>query len=96
MAPSESLNMQIPFKKTKNGIMIKVKVEPRSSKKGITGILDNTLKVRLTAPPVDNAANEQLIQIISEETGIKKSFIRIIKGHSSKQKIIELKGVEKI
>ncbi len=88
--------MQIPFKKTGDGVQIEIKVEPRSSKKRISGVMDNILKVKLTAPPVGNAANEQLIELISKETGIKKSSIRIIKGLTSKRKIIEIKGVDKI
>ena len=88
--------MNIPFKKTKDGIAIEIKVEPRSSRRSISGIMDNRLKVKLTAPPVDNAANEQLIEIISEETGVKKSSIRIIKGHSSKNKVIEIRGINTI
>ena len=96
MASPEDLNMQIPFKKTKEGILIEVKVEPRSSKKGIGGLMDNVLKVKLTAPPVDNEANKQLIEIISELLGIRKSSIRIIKGLTSKKKILEIKGIEKI
>lgn len=90
------MDIKIPYKKTRDGILIEVKVEPRSSRKKITGVIDNVLKVKLTAPPVDGAANEQLIGIISEETGIKKSGIRIIRGLSSKRKVIEIKGVSKI
>jgi len=64
------MDMQIPYKKTKNGVTIEVKVEPRSSKRQITGIMDGTiLKVKLTAPPVDGSANEQLIELIAEATG---------------------------
>jgi len=89
--------MDIPFKKTKNGIVIEVKVEPRSSKRQISGIMDNTvLKVKLTAPPVDGSANEQLIELISETTGIRKSQIKIVRGLSSKRKLIEITGVEGI
>ena len=89
--------MDIPFKKTKNGITIEVKVEPRSSRKQISGLMDDTiLKVKLSAPPVDGAANEQLIELISEATGVRKSQIRIVRGLSSKRKLIEIKGVEKI
>jgi len=85
--------MNIPYKKTKDGITIEVKVEPRSSKKEITGVMDNILKVKLTAPPADNKANEQLIEVISEATGIKKTSIKIIRGLSSKKKIVGIKGV---
>jgi len=89
--------MQIPYKKTKNGITLEVKVEPRSSRRQISGILDNTiLKVKLTAPPVDGSANEQLIELISEATGVRKSRIRIIRGLSSKRKLVGIFGVEKI
>ena len=89
--------MKIPYKKTKDGITIEVKVEPRSSRKQITGIMDNSvLKVKLTAPPVDGSANEQLIELISESTGIKKSQIRIIRGHTSKRKLVGITGVEEL
>lgn len=89
--------MKIPYKKTKNGIMIEVKVEPRSSRRQISGIMDNDiLKVKLTAPPVDGSANEQLIELISETTGVKKSQIKIVRGLSSKRKLVEITGVEKI
>ena len=89
--------MEIPYKKTKNGIMIEVKVEPRSSRRQITGVMDNeVLKVKLTAPPVDGSANEQLIELIAEVTGVKKSCIKIVRGLSSKRKLVEITGVEKI
>jgi len=89
--------MQIPYKKTKNGITIEVKVEPRSSKRQITGIMDGTiLKVKLTAPPVDGSANEQLIELLAEATGVKKSLIKIVRGLSSKRKVVEIAGVEKL
>jgi uncharacterized protein len=89
--------MNIPYKKTKNGIMIEVKVEPRSSKRQITGIMDGTiLKVKLTAPPVDGSANEQLIELIAEVTGVKKSWIRIVRGLSSKRKLVEITGIDKL
>ncbi|PKL51421.1 MAG: hypothetical protein CVV37_06540 [Nitrospira bacterium HGW-Nitrospira-1] len=89
--------MQIPYKKTKNKIMIEVKVEPRSSRRQISGIMDNAvLKVKLTAPPVDGSANEQLIELISEATGVKKSQIKIVRGLSSKRKLVEISGAEKI
>ncbi len=87
---------KIPYKKIKGGIVIEVKVEPRSSKKGITGVMDNVLKVKLTAPPVEGEANEQLVEVISDATGVRKSNIRIVRGHSSKRKVVEIKGVEGI
>lgn len=88
--------MQIPFKKSKSGIVLEVKVEPRSSRKGISGVMGNMLKVKLTAPPVEGAANEQLVEVLSEAFGIKKSDITILQGLSSKRKVVEIKGVSEI
>ena len=89
--------MNIPYKKTKNGITIEVKVEPRSSQKGIANVMDNNvLKVKLTSPPVEGAANEQLIDLLAAELKVRRSQIRVIRGHSSKRKVVEISGVEGI
>lgn len=89
--------MDIPYKKTKNGITIEVKVEPRSSQKGIACVMDNhVLKVKLTSPPVEGAANEQLIEIIADALKVRRSNVRIIRGQSSKRKVVEISGIEDI
>jgi uncharacterized protein (TIGR00251 family) len=88
--------MKVPFKKSKKGITVKIKVEPRSSRKGISGVLGDTLKVKVNSPPVGGAANEELIDILSEEFRIRKSSIKIIRGHSSKEKVLEIEGVDSI
>ncbi|NJD55206.1 MAG: YggU family protein [Nitrospirae bacterium] len=97
MAPGKPVIplIKLPFRKTKNGITLDVKVEPRSSKKGISGIMDgHIVKVKLTAPPVEGSANEQLIEVLAEELCIKKSQVRVVRGHTSKRKIVEITGVE--
>ena len=86
--------MDIPYSRAKDGIIIEVKVIPRSSKKEIAGVVDNIVKVKLTAPPVEGAANEQLIELLAEKFGVKKSSVVIIKGGSSKLKTIKITGVE--
>ena len=88
---------EIPFKKTKNGITIEVKVEPRSSQKGIAGVMENNvLKVKLTSPPVEGAANEQLIEVIAEALKVKRAQVKVIRGQSSKRKVVEISGVEDV
>lgn len=85
--------MDLPHTKVKDGIIIQVKVIPRSSKKEIAGVEGNTIKIKLTAPPVEGAANEQLIELLSGTLGIKKGNIEIVKGDSSKYKTVKIKGV---
>jgi uncharacterized protein len=88
--------MEIPFKKSKKGITIKIKVEPRSSRKGISGVIGDTLKIRVNSPPVGGAANEELIDILSEEFGIRKTAIKIVRGNSSKDKLVEVVGIDSV
>jgi uncharacterized protein (TIGR00251 family) len=85
--------MNIPFKKSKKGVTIEVRVEPRSSKACISGVTGDVLKVKLTAPPVEGEANRQLIEVISEELGIAKRRINIVKGLKSKNKVVEIEGM---
>ena len=82
--------MDIPYSKTADGIIIEVKVEPRSSKRGVVGVMDNLVKVKLTAPPVGGAANEQLIELLAEEYRVKKSNIIILRGVSSSRKTVKI------
>jgi uncharacterized protein (TIGR00251 family) len=59
--------MEIPFKKSKKGITIKIKVCPKSAQSGISGIVGDVLKIKVNAPPVGGAANEELIEILSDK-----------------------------
>ena len=68
-----------------------IRVSVRSSKNEVVGLMpDDSLKVRLTAPPVDGQANEALIKLLSEYFKVAKSKIQIVAGQRSKKKIIEI------
>jgi hypothetical protein len=82
--------IEIPHRKVKDGIVIEVKVDPRSSRAEIVGALDTLLKVRLTAPPVEGAANEQLIELLAETFGVKRSDIAVVRGEASRRKVIKI------
>ncbi len=70
---------------------IKIRVLPRSSKNEVVGEMsDGTLKIKLTAPPVDGAANDSLIKLLAEYFDKPKSKIKIAAGATSKNKIIEI------
>ncbi len=70
---------------------IRIKVTPRSSKNEIVGELpDGTFKIKLKAPPVDGEANVELIKFLSKEWKIPKSNIKILKGQTSRNKLIEI------
>jgi hypothetical protein len=85
--------MDLPYSKARDGIIIEVKVDPRSSRNEIVGACDKIIRIKLTAPPVGGAANAMLIELLAEKFGIRKSDIIIMKGESSRHKLIKLRGV---
>jgi len=58
--------------------------------------MGDTLKIKVHAPPVGGAANEELVEILSEELGIRKSAITIIRGHFSRDKVVEIEGIDSL
>jgi uncharacterized protein (TIGR00251 family) len=70
---------------------ITVRVTPRSSKSEVVGTVDGVLKVRLKAPPVDGAANEELVKVLAMEFGVPRSNIEIVSGHTSRTKRVRIK-----
>lgn len=86
--------MNLPHTKVQDGIIIEVKVIPKSSQKAIVVGADGIIKAKLTAPPVDGAANEQLIKLLAGQFGIRKSDVVIFKGETSRKKTIKLTGVK--
>jgi len=84
------------FKETSRGIVLKVFLQPRSAKNMIVGEHGDALKIKLTAPPVDGAANKMCIQYLAKFLKVPKSTIEIISGHTSRTKRLLLRyGNEK-
>lgn len=73
--------------------IIEVRVVPRASRSEIVDLVDGVLKVRLTSPPVDGAANEELVKLLAKRLGIAKSYIEIISGSASRNKRVRVDGV---
>ncbi|MGB7293816.1 MAG: DUF167 domain-containing protein [Thermodesulfobacteriota bacterium] len=74
---------------------IEVKVLPKSGRDEIGRFVNGTLKVRVSAPPIEGKANERLIELISRAIGMPRSDITIIKGRTSRIKTISIQGVSK-
>ncbi|NLI28652.1 MAG: YggU family protein [Nitrospiraceae bacterium] len=86
--------MDIPHRITHDGVLIEVKVTPRSSRKGVAGMVGDCLNVKLTAPPVDGEANAQLIGVLADYFSVRRSDIEVVKGASSRRKIVKLRGLQ--
>lgn len=78
---------------TATGITIKIHVAPRSSSNKVVGVHNGAIKVSLTAPPVDGAANKALVEFLAKVLGVPKGAVRIVSGEASRHKMVAVIGV---
>ena len=71
-----------------SGLAFRVHVQPRSARNQVVGLHGDALKVKLTAPPVEGAANAACTAFLAEALGIAKSSVRILSGQTGRHKII--------
>src|SRR5437764_14876308 len=74
-------------------IWLAVKVQPRASKNEIGEALGNELKIKVTAPPVDSAANEALVRFLAENLDCPRHAVQLVRGHTSRHKIVSVQGI---
>jgi uncharacterized protein (TIGR00251 family) len=74
-------------------VRVSVRVQPRASRDELAGRYGDAIKIRLTAPPVDGAANEALVRFLARTLDIPANAITIVSGASSRSKVVELAGV---
>lgn len=72
---------------------ISVRVHPNAARNEVTGVIDGIFQVRVSAPPVKGKANKELVAYLSRFLGVSKSQIDIIKGHTTRKKIIAIDGL---
>ncbi len=82
----------IPYQNMKD-VILKVYLQPRSSKNVIVGPYRDGIKVKLTAPPVEGRANEALIRFLAGTWKIPPSHIEIVKGHHAREKMLRISGL---
>lgn len=74
---------------------LQVKVTPNASRNEITGLAGGVLQVRIAAPPVRGKANRELTAFLGRVLGAKKSSLSIIKGQTSRNKVIAIEGMSR-
>jgi uncharacterized protein (TIGR00251 family) len=86
--------MNWPFlKESSSGVYLTIKLQPRASRQQISGLHGSELKVSVTAPPVDAAANRALVEYFAEVLVISRSQIQLVKGQTSRHKTLHITGV---
>jgi uncharacterized protein (TIGR00251 family) len=78
---------------TADGVSFAIKARPRAKNNALTGELGNTLKVSLTAPPVEGRANQACIEFFAKLLKVPKSSVTIASGQTSRNKVIRVAGL---
>ena len=77
---------------TSGSITFTIRVIPRASRSEIVGELSGSLKVKVSAPPVDGAANEEIVRLLAKAFGVARSGVTIVSGEASKTKLVRVTG----
>jgi uncharacterized protein len=81
------------LRETKEGLLLTVRVTPRSARDEIVGIHGDALKIRLNAPPLDGKANDRLRRFLSERLEVPLSRIQIVRGQTGREKQVLVTGL---
>jgi uncharacterized protein (TIGR00251 family) len=76
-----------------DGLLLSVKLQPRASANEIGEALGNELRIKVTAPPVDAAANEALIKLLAQQLHCPRNRVDLVRGHTSRHKTVKLYGL---
>jgi uncharacterized protein (TIGR00251 family) len=77
-----------------DGALLSIKLQPRASSNEIGEPLGDELRIKVTAPPVDAAANEALVRLLASELGCPRNRVELVRGHTSRHKTVLIHGLK--
>jgi hypothetical protein len=83
------------LRESKKGLTFDIQVIPHASRVELAGVQEGAFRVKVTAPPVEGAANEACIKLLAKELGLKKSQMEITSGVKSRKKTVLIKDINK-
>ena len=86
--------MALELRTTDEGLTLRVRVQPRASRDALAGEREGALVVRLTAPPVEGAANEALSRFLGKALGVAPSAVRVVSGTTGRNKVVSVAGLD--
>jgi len=86
--------MALDLRTTDAGLTLRVRVQPRASRNALSGEREGALVVRLTAPPVEGAANEALARFLGKTLGVAPSAVRVVSGTTGRNKVVSVAGLD--
>ena len=76
-----------------DGVILSVKLQPRASVNEIAEPLGGELRIKVTAPPVDAAANDALVRLLADKLDCPRNRVELVRGHTSRHKVLKLSGI---
>jgi uncharacterized protein (TIGR00251 family) len=74
-------------------VLLRLRVQPRASLEAVAGVTADTIRLRLTAPPVDGAANEALIRFLAGSLKVPRSAVELVSGRTGRTKLVAVAGI---
>ena len=86
--------MDIPafLRAQSDGVILSLKLQPRASANEIGEALGAELRIKVTAPPVDSAANDALVRLLADKLDCPRNRVELVRGHTSRHKVVKLFG----
>ena len=75
-------------------VRLSVRLTPRASREEIAGFEGETLRVRVTAPPVEGRANRALVRLLAKRLGLPRGAVRVVAGQTSRSKVVAIDGLD--
>ena len=75
-----------------DGLLLSIKLQPRASANEVGPVTANELRVKVTAPPVDAAANEALVRLLAQSLDCPRNRVQLLRGHTSRHKVLKVLG----
>ncbi len=85
--------VQLWFRETAGGVTFRVHVQPRAARNRVQGMHDDALKISLTAPPVDGAANRLCRDFMAQLLDLPRALVEVVGGHKSRRKTIHVENL---
>ena len=83
-----------PLEATPTGVRLRLRIQPRASRTEVAGRHGDLLRIRLAAPPVDGAANDELVRFLASVLGVPARAVEVTAGHASRQKTVTVEGAD--
>lgn len=85
---------EAPWREREGDVELDVRVTPRAARERIGPVLGGRVKVQLTAPPVDGAANEALVALLARALGVPRGRVAIVRGETGRNKTLRMMGCD--